>query len=279
MRNWNDLIDARWQQGLYSCVGLDLDIARFPKQFRTLEPADALVAFGTAIVEATGDSVGAFKPNIAYFEQYGSDGIAALIELIKRCHVYHPEVPVILDAKRADIASTNDGYVKSIFGVFNADATTVHPFLGSEALRPFLDQHGKGIFVLCRTSNPGAGELQDLTVEGEPLYLRLARSVANDWTANATLGLVVGATYPDELERVRRAAPHVPLLVPGIGAQGGDLEATVRTTITDSGGGVLINSSRAILYASDRENFADAARGAVTELNAQIALTRPGEDA
>ncbi len=274
MRSWDELIAEQWGAGRFSCVGLDIDLGRVPARFAELEPAEALVAFGNEIVDATADVVAAFKPNIAYFEQYGGAGLMALQQLIARCQEVYPSIPIIVDAKRADISNTNDGYVRSIFEELRADATTVHPYLGSEALRPFLDQRRKAIFVLCRTSNPGAGELQDLVVEGEPLYLRLARTVADEWTAEATLGLVVGATYPAELERVRRTAPETHLLVPGVGAQGGDLEATVRAGLTSDGEGLLINSSRAVLYASAGDDYAEAARSAVVQLNDGISAIR-----
>ena len=264
------MLESNWGAGKFVCVGLDLVIDRMPGRFRRLDPGDALRKYGRAIVDATADKAAAFKPNIAYFEQYGGQGLEALQDLIGDIHTTYPTIPVIVDAKRGDIASSNDGYVAHIFGVLNADGTTLHPYLGEEALRPFLDLHGKGLFILCRTSNPGAGELQDLMTNGEPLYAALARSVTTRWSSQSELGLVVGATYPKELEAVRTVARHATFLIPGIGTQGGDLEASLNSGLNDRGTGVLINSSRGIIYASNGDDFQDAAKAASLRLHDQI---------
>lgn len=221
---------------------------------------NTIVAFNRAIVEATKDLVCAYKLNTAFYEAYGDQGLVALHRTIVNIHANAPDVPVILDAKRADIGNTNAGYVQAAFEFLQADAITVHPYLGAEALQPFLDCANKGIFVLCRTSNPGTGEFQYLSVNGEPLYCFVARRVANNWNKNGNCAVVVGATYPDELREVRGLVGDMPILIPGIGAQGGDVEKTVSAGKDSRGQGMIINSSRSIIFASKGEDFAEAAR-------------------
>lgn len=248
---------SRWQHHASAlCVGLDPDPNRYPAPL--IHAPDRALQFCRAIVDATADLVCAFKPQIAHFAaQRAEDQLEALIEHI---HTAHPGVPVILDAKRGDIGSTAQMYAREAFERYRADAVTVNPYLGFDSLQPYLDYVDRGVIVLCRTSNPGGNDLQFLEVGGEPLYAWLARRAAQDWNHNGQLGLVVGATYPREVARVRELAPHLPLLVPGIGAQGGDLQATVRHGRCADGQGLILNSSRAVLYASQGEDFAAAAR-------------------
>jgi orotidine-5'-phosphate decarboxylase len=257
--------------GRHLVVGLDTVVDRLPSSIEG-SPADQVVAFNREIVEQTADLVCAYKPNIAFYEALGADGFRALKATIIGIRELAPEVPVIVDAKRADIGSTNAGYVAAIFDELNADAVTVHPYLGREALAPFLEQEDRLIFVLARTSNPGAGEFQDLKVSGQPLYRRVAQAVSDSWNRAGNCGLVVGATYPEELRLVRDdVGAKMPILIPGVGAQGGDLGAVVSIHREACSHSFLINASRAILYASKGEDFADGARTAAIALNEEIA--------
>ena len=260
-RNFRQMLEAQWTRGNFVCVGLDSELAKIPKHLHSLpDIAGMLIRFNCAIVDATHDLVCAYKPNIAFYEAHGEPGWLALAETVKHIREIAPDVPVILDAKRADIGNTNAGYAKMAFDLLEADAITVHPYLGSEALKPFLDRVDKGIIVLCRTSNPGAGEFQDLLVDGVPLYREVAISVAAKWNKNNNCALVVGATYPMELAAVRADVGDMPILIPGIGAQGGDVEATVKAGQDSRGRGMIINSSRGIIFASGSADFAEAAR-------------------
>lgn len=299
-RNFRELLEARWAADHFVCVGLDSDYQKIPESARQYTSHDTtdivgnvnghekflsyqktVVAFNQAIIEATHDLVCAYKPNIAFYAAYGDSGLAALQQTIADIHRIAPEVPVILDAKRADIGNTNAGYVLEAFDYLDADAITVHPYLGAEALQPFLDRADKGIIVLCRTSNPGAGEFQDIRMEMgpilvdnepryRPLYQVVARHVAKHWNKNGNCGLVVGATYPHELREVRALVGDMPILIPGIGAQGGDVEATVSAGMDSHGAGMIINSSRGIIFASKGADFADTARLATLELHTLI---------
>jgi len=252
------------------CVGLDPDPQRFPAHLAGRP--DALLRFCTEIVDATADLVCAFKPQAAYFAaQRAEEQLEALIAHI---HVRHPGVPVILDVKRGDIGSTAEQYAREAFERYDADAVTVNPYMGFDTIEPWLAWPGRGVFLLCRTSNPGGADLQMLKVDGEPIFERIARLSAGPWNPTGELGLVVGATVPDELARVRALAPDLPLLVPGIGAQGGDIEATVRAGRTARGHGMVINSSRAILYAGRGEDFADQARRVARETRDAIEACR-----
>lgn len=243
------------------CVGLDPDPGKMPAHLA--HTPDAIYQFCRAITDATADLVCAFKPQIAYFAaQRAEDQLEALIEHI---HTAHPQVPVILDVKRGDIGSTAEQYAREAFERYKADAVTVNPYMGFDSIEPWLAHADRGVFLLCRTSNPGGADLQMLDVGGEKLYERVARLAAGPWNGGGELGLVVGATVPDELARVRALAPGLPLLVPGIGAQGGDVQATVAAGRTANGLGMVINSSRAILYAGRGEDFAQAARQAASE--------------
>ena len=251
------------------CVGLDPDPARFPKP---LDGAtDAVYRFCVAIVDATADVVCAFKPQIAYFASQRAE--VALERIITYIREHHPDVTVVLDAKRGDIGSTAEHYAREAFGRYGAHAVTVNPYLGTDSALPYFE-HGGGVIALCRTSNPGGDDLQSLDCGGEPLYLRTARLVAQRWSRHGDCGLVVGATYPDELARVREVATDLPILVPGIGEQGGDPQAAVKAGARPDGRGLMISSSRAILYASANDDFAEAARAAALE--ARVASLPPG---
>lgn len=261
------MLEIQWSRGNFVCVGLDSEFSKIPASARRgTNIAGTIVAFNRAIVEATRDLVCAYKPNTAFYEAHGIEGIMALRRTIADIYTMAPDVPVILDAKRADIGNTNTSYVNAAFNFLGADAITVHPYLGAEALQPFLGQINKGIIVLCRTSNPGAGEFQDLSVNDEPLYRFVARHVASEWNRNGNCALAVGATYPDELCEVRKLVGDMPILIPGIGAQGGDVEKTVAAGKDSRGQGMIINSSRGIIFASEGEDFAEAARRKTEQL-------------
>ena len=266
-------LTARWQQKHFVCVGLDVDYELLPaiaKEQRTIE--DAIFVFNRVVIDATANLVCAYKPNSAFYERYGEAGIRALSRTISYSRNSFPHIPIILDAKRADIGSTNIGYVLSAFDELGVDAITVHPYLGKEALAPFLERKDKGIIVLAKTSNPGSGEFQDLLVGEDhvPLYQVVARNVAQYWNKNGNCGLVVGATYPAELRRVRELVGDMPLLIPGIGAQGGDVAATVAAGRDSRGWGMIISASRSVIYASRKADFAQAAYLAVVRLRDEI---------
>ena len=246
------------------CVGLDPEPSKFPAHLHG--DASKIYDFCAAIVDATADLVISFKPQIAYFAAHrAEDQLEKLTQHMRRTA---PHVPVILDAKRGDIGSTAAQYAIEAFERYGADAVTLSPFMGFDSVQPYLAYHGKGAFLLCRTSNPGGDDFQAQrlsSVPGEPLlYEHIAKLAQGEWNTNGQLGLVVGATYPAEIERVRKVAPHVPLLIPGVGAQGGDAVATVKAGWKQQNGEttapIIVNSSRAVLYASSGADFADAAR-------------------
>ncbi len=260
-------LHAAWQRkDSLVCVGLDPEPARFPARFAGDD--DAVFHFCRDIVDATADLVCCFKPQIAHFAALGAE--AALERLIAHIHAHQPGIPVILDAKRGDIGSTARHYASEAFDRYGADAVTVNPYLGRDSAQAYLDRADKGVVVLCRTSNPGARDLQDLDVGGRPLYQHVAALVANEWNGHGNCLLVTGATWPGELAAVRRLVGDMPLLVPGIGAQGGDVEAVVRNGRSSDGSGLLISSSRAILYAGEGDDFAAAARAATSQLRDAI---------
>lgn len=239
-------IKIKWEEGKFVCVGLD----------------DSRFEFNKPVIDQTVDLVCCYKSNSAFYEGAGIKGLEALKETIQYIHQKDPDMPVILDAKRADIGNTNEEYAKSAFDDLGADAITVHPYLGKEALQPFLDRIDKGIIVLVKTSNPGAGEFQDLQVGGKPLYQVVAEHVRN-WNTNGNCGVVVGATYPEELKVVREIVGDMAILIPGIGAQGGDIIQAVRMGVNSNKQGIIINSSRAII-------FADNPREATLKLHHEI---------
>ena len=255
-----DALSAAWQKNdSLLCVGLDPDLSKFPAHLK--DQPDAIYQFCTAIVDATADLACSFKPQIAYFA--GESAEAQLEALIDYIHLNHPDVPVILDAKRGDIGATAAQYAREAFVRYQADALTVNPYMGFDSVEPYLEYADCGLIVLCRTSNPGGSDLQNLDIgNGTKLYQHVAGLVADKWNKHGQCALVVGATFPQELADVRRLVGDMPLLVPGIGAQGGDVEATVKAGRTASGTGMMINSSRAILYAGKGEDFAEKARAA-----------------
>jgi len=268
-----ELLGAHFAAGRHLAVGLDPDPERIPAAIAPdADPAARVIEFNRAIVAATAGVAAAYKPNSAFYEALGADGFRALAETIAAIREVVPEAVVILDAKRADIGSTNAGYVAAAFDRLDADAITVHPYLGGEALAPFLSRAEKLILVLARTSNPGAGELQDLVDnEGVPLYRRVARAVAGEWNGAGNCGLVVGATYPEELGAIRADVPaEMPILIPGVGAQGGDVAAVVAANRAAGSNAFLIAASRSIVYASPGEDFAAAAGAAALALDAEI---------
>ncbi|WP_374592673.1 orotidine-5'-phosphate decarboxylase [Aquabacterium sp.] len=273
------LRDAERLHDSMLCVGLDPEPAKFPGAWKG--DASRIYDFCAAIVDATKDLVCAFKPQIAYFAAHrAEDQLERLMAHIKRVA---PQMPVILDAKRGDIGSTAEQYAKEAFERYGADAVTLSPFMGFDTIEPYLRWGNKGVFLLCRTSNPGGSDLQNqrlADVAGQPrLYEHLAALAQGPWNTNGQLGLVVGATFPQEIERVRELAPTLPLLIPGVGAQGGDAVATVRAgwrgSAEQTTGPILVNSSRAVLYASAGDDFAAAARRVARETRDQLQQARP----
>jgi orotidine-5'-phosphate decarboxylase len=252
------------------CVGLDPDVSRFPPQLKGRP--DAIFAFCKAIVDATADTACAIKPQIAYFAALrAEDQLEALCDYIRATY---PALPIVLDAKRGDIGATAQQYAREAFERYNADAVTLSPYMGFDSVAPYLEWKDRGAVILCRTSNAGGSDLQFLNVDGVPLYQHVARLVADKWNTNGQCALVVGATFPNELAQVRGIVGDMPLLVPGIGAQGGDIQATVESGRIAGGRGLMISSSRAILYApmlaADGEDFAAAARRAALQTRDEI---------
>ena len=268
----NKLANAIRQHDSLLCVGLDPDIARFPGVLQGR--SDAVFEFCRAIIDATASYACAFKPQIAYFAALAAeDQLQAICDYLNQ---NYPDIPIVLDAKRGDIGATAEQYAREAFVRYKADAVTVNPYMGFDSIEPYLQWNEKGVIVLCRTSNPGGSDLQSLLVDGQPLYQHVARLVAQQWNRNGQCALVVGATFPQEIAEVRKIVGDMPLLVPGIGAQGGDIEATVLAGQTRDGMGMMINSSRAILYAKqvDGEGFADAAARVARETRDAINVYR-----
>jgi orotidine-5'-phosphate decarboxylase len=253
------------------CVGLDPDPALVPAHLKSDDASEWVPRFLAGIVDATRDLVCCYKPQIAFFEALGLSGQRALRTLLQAIPT---DIPVLVDAKRGDTPQTMRAYARAIFEDLDADAVTVNPYLGGDSLEPFFSYPGRGVFVLCKTSNPGAVEIQDLLVEGsEPLFVHIARRAVT-WDTHGTLGLVVGATYPADVAAVRQIAPRAPILLPGVGAQAGDLEHSVRSGVDADGGGVLVSASRSILYASSGSDWQTAARAEATRLRAAINTAR-----
>jgi orotidine-5'-phosphate decarboxylase len=275
-RNFREMLEAQWSRGNFVCVGLDSEYEKIPPAIRSeCGIADSITGFNRSIIEKTSDLVCAYKSNMAFYGANGTEGLMALRATVGLIHDIAPGVPVILDGKRGDIGNTNNGYVREAFEYLQADAVTVPPYMGRESLKPFLDCKDKGVIVLCRTSNPGAGEFQDLEVpiddeEGRflseahvrfgwnlmgyrtALFNHVAYRVSKHWNnENGNCALVVGATYPAELREVRKIVGDMPILIPGIGAQGGDVEKTVSAGKDSHGKGMIINSSRGIIFAED----------------------------
>lgn len=287
MRHCMEMLKEFWARGNFVCVGLDVDTEKMPAICRRgADVYSTIIGFNAGIVNATKHIASAYKPNWAFYLEYGVDGYTALYETIRQIHATAPQIPVILDAKVADIGKTNFRYVKGLFDYFGADAITVHPYLGGIATSPFLDQKEKGIIVLCKTSNEGADEFQDLrTIDpnnfSDPvsehfitLYQRVAHNVAQYWNTNENCALVVGATYPKEMRKVREMAPEIPLLIPGVGAQGGDLEKSVRYGMNSARTGMIINSSSGIIFASNGTDYDEAAGRAAEALHNDITKIR-----
>jgi orotidine-5'-phosphate decarboxylase len=260
-------LEQRWRLGdTQVCVGLDPEIERFPAAIAA--HASPIFQFNKAIIDATADLVCAYKPQFAHYAAYeAEDQLERTIEYIHRSY---PGVPVILDSKRGDVGNTAERYAIEAFERYAADAVTVNPYLGGDALEPFLQYADKGVIILCRTSNPGARDLQDLEVGGRRLYHTVAELAARRWNSRGNCLLVVGATYPRELAEVRAIVGEMPLLVPGVGAQGGDIAQVVQNGQTRAGTGLIISSTRSILYASSGDDFASAARTATMRLRQQI---------
>lgn len=269
-RNFHELLEARWEEGKFLCVGLDSDFEKIPEAVRKEGIRETLVAFNRAIIDATKEYACAYKPNPAFYEVHGDSGWQALRETIQYIHDEAPEVPIILDAKRGDIGNTNDAYARASFDHLRADAITVHPYFGSESLTPFFERKEKGVIVLCRSSNAGAGEIQDLKVNGEPVYKIVARLASSKWNHNGNCCVMVGATYADELGEVREIVGDMPILIPGIGAQNGDLEKTVRAGKDSRKRGMIISASRAIIFTSSGPDFAEVAGQKAKELHGAI---------
>ncbi len=261
-------LKSKWNEGKFVCVGLDTEFEKIPSLVKEKTSGDkfpqasAIYEFNKSIIDSTHDLVCAYKINSAFYEAQIHNW-----ESMQHTFLYiqknYPEIPIILDAKRADIGNTNEGYVKMAFESLKADAITVHPYLGKEALGPFLAHADKGIIVLVRTSNPGSGELQSLEMNGRPLYQLVAENVTRNWNTAGNCAVVVGATYPEELKSVRAIVGDMPILIPGIGAQGGELEPTVKNGLNSQKQGIIISSSRSIIYA-------DNPREATQKLHDQI---------
>lgn len=293
MTTFNEKLQAKWNEGKFVCVGLDSELSkipqsvlkqRFPVDFD--DDGDFIFWFNREMVFATSDVASCYKLNLAFYVSHGDVGLRALRRSIESVREFDSDMPVILDAKSMDIGNTNLGYVQMAFEYCDADAITVNPYLGREAAQPFLDQKNKGVIVLCRTSNSGAGEFQDLRIEVQrneaevisgtvlpnrtytaKLFQHVAYQVAHHWDVNDNCAVVVGATYPEELAQVRRIVGDMPILIPGIGAQGGDVEATVKAGMDSGKQGMIINSSRGIIFASSGTDFAEAAQRETQKLH------------
>lgn len=250
------------------CIGLDTDLEKLPQSIKQKD--FPLFEFNKAIIDATQDLVCAYKPNSAFYEAEGDRGVLQLKMTCDYIKENYREIPVILDAKRADIGSSNNGYVSYAFEYIGADAITLNPFPGREGLKPFLERKDKGCIIWCKSSNPGSGEFQNLLVNKEPLYKIIARKVANEWNSSGNCLLVVGATYPEELAEIRKIVGDITLLVPGIGAQGGNVEKTIKAGLNSQKAGMIINSSRGIIYAGSGEDFAQKTREEAFKLKNEI---------
>ncbi|MEA3296476.1 MAG: orotidine-5'-phosphate decarboxylase [candidate division Zixibacteria bacterium] len=253
------------------CLGLDLDTKKMPAEYT--RNTKGMFEFANRIVDATKDLVCAYKPNLAFYESQGSEGLSLLKLIVDRIP---NEIPVILDAKRGDIGNTAARYSEALFDKLNADWVTVNPYMGYDSLRPFIERKDKGVFILCLTSNPGSRDFQTLLVDGKPLYRIVAEKVVY-WNKDNNCGLVVGATAPDQLKDIRDLAGEIPILIPGVGAQGGSLEKAALFGTANFSRTALINVSRSVLYASKDDNFAQSARSELIKLNGIINSLRSGE--
>lgn len=252
---YNKRVDTIWSM---VCVGLDSELEKLPARFRNEKHPQ--FAFNRFVIDQTKSFAAAYKPNTAFYEARGADGWRELEMTMEYLREVCPDAVTVCDAKRADIGNTNRGYVKAIFDTMGFDAITLHPYLGREALMPFLEREDKASIILCRTSNAGAGELQDVMVDGAPMWETVARRVSEEWNTAGNCMLVVGATYPREMQRIREVAPAMTFLVPGVGAQGGDVAATVQAGHDARGCGLMISSSRGILFADNPAQAAEQLR-------------------
>jgi len=269
--NFIDKLKARWKsKNSLVCVGLDPDLNKIPNHIQEME--QPIYEFNRVIIDSTHDLVCAYKPQIAYYSAFRAEHELELT--IKYINKNYPDIPVILDAKRGDIGATAKMYAIEAFDRYRADAVTVNPYMGGDTLKPYLDREDKGAVILCRTSNPGARDLQDIESDNEKIYRIIAKRAASDWNYNKNIMLVVGATYPEELAEIRAITGEIPFLVPGIGAQGGDVRKAVTNGRTPDGTGMTVNSSRGIIYAGSGRNFHDAVRKAATDLRDEINLYR-----
>lgn len=269
--NFKEKLKKRWNSSnSLVCVGLDPDTSRFPEPFN--KTADHIFQFNRAIIDATYDLVCAYKPQIAYFSAEGAE--KQLEDTIAYIKTTYPEIPIILDSKRADIGSTAQKYAAEAFDRYRADAVTVNPYLGYDSVAPFTAYKDKGVIILCRTSNPGAADIQDLEFNGRPLYKHIAEMICSKWNKHNNCCMVVGATWPSQMREIRDIAGDMPFLVPGVGAQGGDVKEVVRAGQDKNGAGMIINSSRGVLYAGSGEDFAQKARESVIRLKNEINLYR-----
>lgn len=251
------------------CVGLDPDIDKMPVKFRSTQ--NPLFEFNKAIINATADLVCTFKPNPAFYEAFGAVGVEQLERTTSYIREHYPEMPILLDTKRADIGNSNIGYARYAFEYIQADAITLPPYMGGESLQPFFDYKDKGFFILVRTSNPGSGEFQNLSVNGKPLYEYVANNVVNKWNQNGNCMLMVGATYPKELADLRKiVGGDIPILIAGLGAQGGDVQSAIVGGIGANNQGLVANASRSIIYASSGDDFVEAARSEAIKLRDEI---------
>lgn len=250
------------------CIGLDPVLEKLPKHLG--KHKDPFLQFNKNIIDATNDLVCSYKPNSAFYEAQGEKGIGELKKTCDYIKKKYPEIPIILDAKRGDLIDTNKGYVKFVFDYIGADAVTLQSYLGGEVLKPFLDRKEKASIIMCKNSNPDSGEFQDLLVKGEELYKIVARNFSQKWNYNNNVLLVIGSTYPQQLEEVRKIVGDMTLLIPGIGAQGGNIEASVKMGINKDKKGIIISTSRVILYASSKKDFAQTARKKAIKLRDEI---------
>lgn len=272
----------QWSRGRFLCVGLDSEFERVSKVLGLTDATPAVTpgrqaTFNCALIDATASVAAAYKPNTAFYEARGAEGITDLIETVEYAHTVAPDIPVIVDAKRADIDSTNFGYAEFLFDRVGADAITIHPYLGWRAMTPFLDRADKGVFVLCHTSNVGADEFQELQViDGEqpavPLYIAVARAVAGRWNYNGNCGVVLGATFPEQITQARAAIGGLPILIPGVGSQGGDLASAVSAGLNDQKQGIFLNVARQLIFAGEDhpERFAALAAEYASDVDSRI---------
>ncbi len=268
--SFNEKLRQKWSEGKFLCLGLDSDRRKLPKGLSRNDEPSKVLEFNQAIINNTHDIVAAYKPNFAFYEDLGHDGIFILQETIKHIRRVNDTIPIILDFKRGDIGNTNLGSINLAFNEWDVDAVTVSPYMGRESLAPFLANPDKGIIVICKTSNPGSGEFQDLRTPEGLIYEVVAKNVSHQWNDKNNCALVVGATYPEELRKVRNISGNMTILIPGIGKQGGDLKASVAAGLNAKNNGIIINSSREILFASNDDDFAQRARVIAFETDAKI---------